>query len=136
MRFVDTNILIYAVSMADEDAVKARRSLALLEERDLALSVQVLQEFYVQATRTTRAGALTHQEAVDFTTALQRFHVEAITLELMRSAFAIRERHGLSYWDSAIVAAAQACGCKTLYSEDMNDGQEYGEVRVVNPFTS
>ena len=134
IRFVDTNILIYAVSVAAEDADKARRALALLKERDLALSVQVLQEFYVQATRATRPGALTHREAVSFVTSLQRFRVQEITLEVMQSAFAIRERFGLSYWDSAILAAARAGGCDVVYSEDLSAKQDYDGLRVVNPF--
>ena len=77
MRFVDTNILIYAVSADSDDVEKRRRSLDLLAASDLALSVQVLQEFYVQATRASRPGALTHDEAVAFTEALQRFRVQA-----------------------------------------------------------
>jgi predicted nucleic acid-binding protein len=134
MRFVDTNILIYAVSSADEDAEKTRCALTLLAERDLALSVQVLQEFYVQATRSNRPGALTHREAVDFATALQRFRVQEITVSVVHSAFAIRERFGLSYWDSAILAAARACGCDAVYSEDLSAGQDYDGLQVVNPF--
>lgn len=134
MRFVDTNVLIYAISPAAEDAEKARRALALLEERELALSVQVLQEFYVQATLASRTSALTHREAVDFITSLQRFRVQEITLAILQSAFAIRERYGLSYWDSAIIAAAGACECDVVYSEDMSPAQSYGGVRVVNPF--
>lgn len=134
MRFVDTNVLIYAISPAAEDAGKARRALELLSERDLALSVQVLQEFYVQATRATRPGALTHREALDFVTALGRFHVQDTTLAIVHSAFALCERYILSYWDSAILAAAQACKCELVYSEDLNAAQVYDSVRVVNPF--
>jgi predicted nucleic acid-binding protein len=134
MRFVDTNVLIYAVSTAAEEADKTRRALALLEERDLALSTQVLQEFYVQATRATRPHPLTHREAVDFVTSLQRFRVQAITLAIVQSAFAIRERYGLSYWDSAILAAAKASECDIVYSEDLSPTQHYDGVRVVNPF--
>lgn len=134
MRFIDTNILIYAVSVAVEDADKSRCAQALLKERDLALSVQVLQEFYVQATRATRPGALTHREAVSFATALQRFRVQEITLAVMQSAFAIRERFGLSYWDSAILAAARASGCDVVYSEDLSPDQDYDGLRVINPF--
>ena len=70
MRFVDTNVLIYAVSAAVEDAGKQRRALDLLGTRNLALSVQVLREFYVQATRPSRLGTLAHEEAVNFTEAL------------------------------------------------------------------
>lgn len=134
MRFLDTNVLIHAVSAAAEDAGKRRRALGLLDERDLALSVQVLQEFYVQATRPSRPGALTHDEAVNFTEALQRFPVQAITLEVMRAALATRRRFGLSYWDSAILAAARIRGCDIVYSEDMSDEQDYDGLRVINPF--
>ena len=134
MRFVDTNILIYAVSVAAEEADKTRRALTLLQERDLALSVQVLQEFYVQATRTSRSGALTHHEAVNFTTSLLRYRVQDVTLDVMQTAFAIRERFGLSYWDSAILAAARACDCNIVYSEDLSADQDYDGLRVVNPF--
>ena len=136
MRFFDTNILIYAVCGADEDAGKQRRAISLLTARDLTLSVQVLQEFYVQATRASRSGALTHREAVNFIESLHRFRVQSITSDVMRAAFAIRERFGLSYWDSAILAAARACGCDTVYSEDMSSEQDYDGLRVVNPFVS
>ena len=135
MRFVDTNVLIYAVSSAAADAGKRRRALELLAGRNLALSVQVLQEFYVQSTRPSRPGALTHDEAVAFTEALKRFPVQTITLDVMRAAFAIRERFGLSYWDSAILAAARACRCDAVYSEDLSAEQDYDGLRVVNPFT-
>ena len=134
MRFVDTNILIYAVSTVAEDSAKNRLALEVLDERDLALSVQVLQEFYVQATRATRPGALTHLEAVSFATALQRFPMQEITLELMQAAFRICERFGLSYWDSAILAAARASGCDAVYSEDLSAEQRYDGLRVINPF--
>ena len=134
MRLLDTNVLLYAVGAAAEDAEKRGRALDLLAGRDLALSVQVLQEFYVQATRSSRAGALTHAEATAFIKALQRFPVQAITLEVMRAAFAIRERFGLSYWDSVILAAAHTRGCDAVYSEDLSAGQDYDGVRVINPF--
>lgn len=134
MRFVDTNVLIYAVSAADQDSAKRQRALELLAGRDLALSVQVLQEFYVQATRSSRTGALTHAEAVSFVEAMRRFPVQTITLEVMRAAFAVRERFGLSYWDSAILAAARATGCNVVFSEDLNPEQDYDGLQVVDPF--
>ena len=134
MRFVDTNILVYAVSTAPEDDAKRQRAIQLLDERDLVLSVQVLQEFYVQSTRLSRPGALTHYEAVAFVESLLRFPVREITLELMREALAIRERFGLSYWDGAILAAASLSGCDIVYSEDLNADQDYDGLRVDNPF--
>ena len=96
--------------------------------------MQVLQEFYVQAVRPTRTGRLTHQQAVAFIQKWLRFRVQAITVPVFRSALAIKERHGLSYWDSAILAAAQAAGCKEVWSEDLAHGRQYDGLRVTNPF--
>ena len=64
MRFVDTNVLLYSISSLPAEAIKAAKAQSLLLARDLALSVQVLQEFYVQATRASRADPLTHDEAL------------------------------------------------------------------------
>lgn len=135
MRFIDTNVLIYAVSTQPEDQPKAARAEVLLKSRDLALSVQVLQEFYVQATRPTRAGALLHDEAVRFAMSLRRFHVQELNLAVFADALRFRELFQLSYWDCAILAAARTCGCSVVLSEDMSDGQDYEGVRVVNPFS-
>lgn len=136
MRFVDTNILLYAVGAEERDREKRRLSLDLLTSTDLALSVQVLQEFYYQATRPSRPGALRHDEAVAFVHSMQRFPVQPITPGVMHAAFGICERFRLSYWDSAILAAAHASDCETVYSEDMSHGRDYGGVRVENPFVS
>ena len=70
-----------------------------------------------------------------FIESLQRFPVQAIALDVMRAALTIRERFGLSWWDSAILAAARMCGCDAVYSEDPSDEQDYDGLRVVNPFT-
>jgi predicted nucleic acid-binding protein len=88
----------------------------------------------VQATRPTRPGALTHSEAVSFVTALHRFPVQDITLALMQTALTICRRFRLSYWDSAVLAAAKACGCDRLLSEDLSTERDYDGLRVVNPF--
>ena len=63
MRFVDTNVLLYAVSTAAGERAKADLARAVLESSDLGLSVQVLQEFYVQATRPTKPDRLSHEQA-------------------------------------------------------------------------
>ena len=136
MRFIDTNALVYAISIAPEDEPKRRIARELLARTDLALSAQVLQEFYVQATRPTGPAALEHRETVDFMEALQRFPIQAITLDVVLSACVVRARFGLSYWDSAILAAARISGCTVVCSEDMNAGQDYNGVRVINPFSS
>ncbi len=134
MRFVDTNVLLYAVSRARGEAAKAETARRLLDATDLALSVQVLQEFYVQATRPTRSGALTHEQAALLLEAWLRFPVQDTTVPLMLSAARTSARYRLSYWDAAIIEAARALGCETVLSEDLTDGQDYGGVVVENPF--
>jgi predicted nucleic acid-binding protein len=91
----------------------------------LALSVQVLQEFYVQATRASRPDPITHQQAVRLIESFRRFPVQDIT-----SAIVFQ----LSYWDSAIIEASRAMGCTEVLSDDMDDGQDYAGVRVTHPF--
>ncbi|HXV59984.1 MAG TPA: PIN domain-containing protein [Vicinamibacteria bacterium] len=134
MRFVDTNVLLYSASTAREEKTKKEIAVALLEGDDLALSVQVLQEFYVQATRSRKSGRLSHDEASSLVEAFARFRVQETTLALVRASLDARERFGISYWDAAIVEAARSLGCKTVLSEDLNDGQDYDGVRVENPF--
>ena len=133
-RFLDTNVLIYSFSPNPLERDKRDRAEALLREDDWALSVQVLQEFYVQITRPTRPGHLDHEAALRFVTAWQRFFVQDMTVAVLNNALIIKGEHHLSYWDSAIVAAARACGCDEVYSEDMSHGQRIAGVRIVNPF--
>ena len=135
MRFVDTNVLLYGVSPLPEDVGKRRRALELLREPDLAISVQVFQEFYHQATRSTRPGRLTHADALAFLGTLLRFPTQDVTLDVFRAGVAISQRFGLSYWDGAILAAARALGCDAVYSEDLSSEQDYDGLRVINPFT-
>lgn len=134
MRFVDTNILLYAVSTAEDEAAKAATARGLLKEPDLALSVQVLQEFYVQATRATKADRLTHEQATKLIESWLRFKVRELDVGLMQAALDTCERFGISYWDAAVVEAARSLGCRQLLSEDLNDGQDFRGVVVSNPF--
>lgn len=133
-RFVDTNVLIYAISRLPEDAEKGAVARELLRSRDLALSAQVLQEFYVQATRTPGPGQLSHEHVTAYMVGLQRYPIQALTPEVVWTALGIRERYQVNYWDAAILAAARLSGCETLLTEDLSDGQDYGGVRVANPF--
>lgn len=135
MRFVDTNILIYAVSPAPLEARKRRIAQDLLTQDDLALSVQVLQEFYHQVTRPTRPHALTPVQAMRFVEIVDHLFVQELTFELFLAAISISRRFRLSYWDGAILAAAGVCGCEVVYSEDLGAGQDYNGIRVINPFS-
>lgn len=136
MRFADTNVLLYAASTVPEERSKARIARELLEARDLALSVQVLQEFYVQATRPSRSDRMSHEQAAALIEAFCRFPVQETTLPLVRAALDTRERFRISYWDAAVLEAARSLGCRIVLSEDLADGQDYGGVIVQNPFSS
>ena len=135
MRFVDTNVLIYAASPAPVEAEKQRAAQRLLNAGDLALSVQVLQEFYHQATRPTRREPLTSAQALGFLSSIDDFPIQPVTQDLFHAAVAISRRFGLSYWDGAILAAARALDCDAVYSEDLSSEQDYDGLRVINPFT-
>jgi len=134
VRFVDTNVLLYAVSSVAEEQAKAERARGIVNEDDLALSVQVLQEFYVQATRATKSDHLSHDEAVQLVEAWLRFPTKEIDIPLMQAALATRQRYQISFWDAAIIEAARALGCRQVLSEDLQDGQDFGGVVVTNPF--
>ena len=131
--FVDTNILLYASSSDPAEAAKTALAVKVMERHDLGLSVQVLQEFYVNATRKGKSP-LTPATAETIVERLLVYPVVSMTPALMGEAFAIVRRYGLSYWDAAIVAAAQALKAATLFSEDLQHGQRFGDLRVVNPF--
>jgi predicted nucleic acid-binding protein len=136
VRFVDTNILLYAASTAAAEATKARIARELLEAEDLGLSVQVLQEFYVQATRRSRKSPLTHQQAAALIEAFVRFPVQESTVGLMKAALDASQRFRISYWDASILEAARALGCRVVLSEDLSHGASYAGVRVQDPFRS
>jgi predicted nucleic acid-binding protein len=134
VEFVDTNILLYAISRAPEDQDKADRANALLDAGDVALSVQVLQEFYVQSTRESRADRISHEQATRLIESLLVFPVANVTTAVVLAAIATRARFKISYWDAAIIEAARSLGCEVVLSEDLGDGQDYAGVRVENPF--
>ncbi|MFT4135978.1 PIN domain-containing protein [Microbacterium sp.] len=134
MRFVDTNVLLYAISRDPAERTKADIAAAILEHADIALSTQVLQEFYVQATRATRADRITHEQASALIESFTRFPVRDVTLRIVRNALATRERFGLAYWDAAIIEAARSLGCTEVLSEDLSHGQDYAGVVVIDPF--
>jgi predicted nucleic acid-binding protein len=134
MRFVDTNVLLYAIGTNRKERRKTDIASGLLEHGDLGLSVQVLQEFYVQATRPSRQDRLSHNQASALVEAFLRFSVQEITVAVMNAALLSHEHFQISYWDAAILEAARSLGCNEVLSEDLSDGQDYGGVVVVDPF--
>jgi predicted nucleic acid-binding protein len=136
MRFVDANALICSFDLEPSQPEETAIAQKILAGADIALSVQVLQEFYVQATHVRRPDALSHNLAARFIEKWQRFRIQDNTVTILQSALRLKERFQISYWDAAILAAAKAARCQQLLSEDLNHGQDYDGVVVVNPFIS
>ena len=131
--FLDTNILLYAALGRVDDPEKFRISRALLAAWDFGLSSQVLGEFFVNAQRKSRRP-LRADEATAFVAELQDRPCAPIDRSLVDTAINYARRFQISYWDAAIVAAAERLDAPVIYSEDFNHGQAYGVVRVENPF--
>ncbi len=129
--FLDTNILLYASSRDAAEQHKRAKARDILTLDGVGLSVQVLAEFYVNAT--TKLN-LPEDQVTRVLDALEIYPILPVTEAVFWSALAIKKRYQISYWDGAILAAAAELGCHTVYSEDLNHGQTYGGVRVVNPF--
>jgi len=133
--FVDANILVYSEDSADQ--IKHKAAIAWLDvlwQQGIGrVSTQVLNEFYVVATRKVKPP----MPAGDARAEVRRYElwqpwqIDGATVE---SAWAVESRYGLHYWDSLVVAAAQHMGCRYLLSEDMGHEQHYGGVQVINPF--
>lgn len=134
MTFLDTNILLYAISTDATEQKKNECARQLLERTDIILSVQVLQEFYVQATRKSRPDRLSHDQANCLIESWLRFELQEITVPILQAALATCRRWNISYWDAAIIESARMKSCSLLYSEDLQHGMDFAGVRIINPF--
>ena len=139
--FLDTNILLYAMLSDPDEAAKRVVARGIMAKDNWGVSVQVLQEFYVNAVRSkgqkskpTPTAAMTFEQAGLAVRQFLAYPVVANSAALMLLALELHHTHQTSYWDAAILAAAHELGAKTAYSEDLNHGQRYGEVTVINPF--
>ncbi len=132
--FVDTNILVYAHDASA--GMKHQRARALVEDlwrsRAGVVSTQVLQELSVSV-RKKAAHPLDLLATRDLVSDYLAWHVVVNDGESILGALDLEARYKVSFWDALIIHAAQAAGADTLYSEDLSDGQRYGDVRVVNP---
>ena len=135
--FVDTNVFVYHHDLSDP--VKQRLAAQWIEwlaiTRTGRLSFQVLQELFATLTR-TRGPSFSPSEAREIVETLAVWRPIQTDLALLQRGWAIQERYRLSWWDSLIVAAAQASACRILLTEDLQDGQVLDGVRVVDPFAS
>ncbi len=133
--FVDTNILLYARDAAEpaKRAVAATLIAQLWRERTGRTSVQVLSEYYVNATRKLKPG-LEADDAWDDVHAFFAWRPQPIDVPLLAAGRDIERRYRVSWWDSLVVAAAQAQRCAILLSEDFQHGMAFGGVIVRDPF--
>lgn len=134
-QFVDTNVLIYA----HDPSAGPKYDKARLLMNDLwrsgagCLSIQVFQEFYTNATRKL-ARPLSPELAVQIITDLSRWHIHRPKVNDVIEAIHLHSRRQISFWDAMILNSAQQLGCQTLWSEELNAGQNYGGIEVRNPF--
>jgi predicted nucleic acid-binding protein len=133
--FVDTNILVYCRDASEPE--KQQKAMAwmtrLWETSRGRLSFQVLQEFYVTVTQKLKPGleALSAQTEVRNLLTWRPLVVDG---RVMEGAWFIQERYGLGWWDALIVGAAQVSDCRFLLTEDLQEEQIFGQLKVINPF--
>ena len=134
-RFFDTNILVYAIDTRFSDKQKSAIALysQAVKDRSFVISTQVLVEFFSASTK-GKQPLLQRHEAQSQVTALARQRVIPTTSNMVVSAMGYAERYQMQWFDALMVDAALSAGATTLYSEDMQHGQRYGSLTVVNPF--
>ena len=133
MRFLDTNILVYAA--LNQDPRKHRLAALLVKDalqmNDGVLSVQVINEFTNILFKKTKRRADEIRKLIEIFSPLNRVDMSTV---LVDDAIGIKDRYGIQYYDALIIAAAKQCGCDTILSEDFNDGQVYDGILCRNPF--
>ena len=135
LQFIDTNILIYAHDRsAGEKHLRARELVReLWRSGEGCLSIQVLQEFYVNVTQKV-TKPLTPETAAQIIADLSAWQVYRPGTEDVLDAIRLQDRYQVSFWDAMIIASAFQLGCQTIWSEDLNPGKDYDQVKVVSPF--
>jgi len=130
--FIDTNVIVYAFD--DGEAAKQAVARELLAAQGApVVSTQVVQEFYVAATRKLR---IPHERAAGVAKTLCEGEVIAATPAMVLEAIELSQHRSVSFWDALILRAAATAGCDVLLTEDMQDGATIDGVRIENPFAS
>jgi predicted nucleic acid-binding protein len=135
LTFVDTNVLVYAHDSAEpsKQPVAQRLLESLWETRTGTLSTQVLQEFYVVATRKF-VPPMSKRAAREIVALYGTWPLVPVDVPLIQTASRLEERHKLPFWDALIIEAARRAGASRLATEDLRDGWRIGGVRIENPF--
>lgn len=135
--FVDTNVFVYLHDDSEpEKKTRADEWISLIVRgRSGRVSFQVLQELYATLTSKRRLKGDV-AEARSIVRELAVWKPIAVDLAMLKRAWVLQDRFPLSWWDALIIAAAQTCECKVLLTEDLQDGQKFGAVQVINPFAA
>lgn len=135
MNFIDTNILVYAYDRDEKIKNPIARKILIdcWEKKIGVISTQVLQEFYVTVTAKL-SKKLSINEARELIKDLLLWPIEQVTSHDIIDATVLQERYKYTFWDSLIIVIAQKSGAEILYSEDLQDGQEFGDLTIKNPF--
>lgn len=133
--FVDTNILIYAhdTTAVEKNKIAVELLNSIWDREIGCLSIQVLQEYYVVATRLPEL-LLSSEEAASVIILLSQWNIHTPTPKDLLGAIQFQAKHMISFWDAMILYSAEQLGCDTMYTEDLNHEQTYGSVQVINPF--
>ena len=133
MKFIDSNVFIYVAD--DTDVVKQRVARSIVRDAITTLgfmvSAQVINEFCAVSHRKLKKST---DEVYGFLEIFERIKTVPVLPEWTRRALEIRERYNLQFYDSLLLAAAEANGCDEIYTEDLSDGQVYCGIKAVNPF--
>lgn len=131
--FADSNVFVYAYDAAAPDKQARAQELLVAHGRNLAISAQVMSEFFTVVTRKL-AVPLSIPDATEAVARMARLPVVSIDAQLVRTGIAIHQDHQVSYWDGLILAAARAARCTKLLTEDLNAGATLAGVTIENPF--
>ncbi|HHY45748.1 MAG TPA: PIN domain-containing protein [Firmicutes bacterium] len=135
-QFVDTNILVYAHDVSA--GIKHHRARTLITDLwntgNGCISLQVLQEFYVTVCQKTRKP-LGPEVAARIISSLSQWHLHVPDVEDILEAIDVHQRNRLSFWDALIICSAKRLGCDVVWTEDLNPGQSYEGIKVLNPFS-
>ena len=135
LQFVDTNILVYAHdASAGQKHIRATELIReLWQSGGGCSSIQVLHEFYVTVTRKV-AKPLAPEVAAQIIADLSVWQVHRPGVQDLLDAIRLQHRYETSFWEAMIIASALQLGCHTIWSEDLNPGQVYEQLRVLDPF--
>jgi len=130
--FIDTNILVYAIDNIDKIKNERARDVLkkIIEKHHPVISTQVINEFFVVATKKLKADPIIVKNIIHN---YKNMEIVNTDLQLIEEAIDISVISQLSFWDSLIIAAAEKSNCEFVFSEDLNSGQNYRGVLLLNP---